>query len=380
VVATTEFSPFRGGLASYSESIALGLRAAGYVVRVLAPSYDGSSGASSVEEMVGRFALPPRTRPLGRRWRLARALVEATQDSQDVVVLATTYLFAQVCALVLVLRPRSFRLVVTVCGPELIRHSLWSPREWWRRLIWTLLNRLSDRIICISQFSRRLARSAGIPDEKIRVVYVGVDTDYFKPAPDADAWRTSVLAGSRGPLLLTTGRLDRRKGHDVALEAVDLLRAQYPDLRYAIIGHGEEEATLRSKVQRLGLESQVIFLGRVSRDDLRRAYSAADVFLLPTRQEGNWVEAQGLVVIEAGLCGVPVVVGRHGGVLEIVTDERTGLLIDPRSPREAAQAVGRLLGDSSLRERLVAAAKREWSSRFAISEMVRGTEAAIRNE
>jgi len=86
------------------------------------------------------------------------------------------------------------------------------------------------------------------------------------------------------------------------------------------------------------------------------------------------------VVIEAGLCGAPVVVGRHGGVVEIVTHELTGLLIDPRSPEEAAKAVDRLLSDRSFRDRMVAAAQEEWSRRFSVGAMVRGTEIAIRGE
>jgi phosphatidyl-myo-inositol dimannoside synthase len=381
VVATTEFSPFRGGLASYSESIAAGLGAAGHMVQVLAPAYSRTIGGdSAVEHIVKRFLFLPRRAPLRRRWSLARAVMNATGGSKDVVVLATTYLSAQVCALVLAVQPRRFRLVTTVCGPELIGYPIWSPREWWRRVIWALLKRSSHRVICISEFSRRLALEAGIRDEKLRVIYVGVDVDYFKPAPDADAWRQKTLGHSKGPLVLTTGRLDRRKGHDIALEAIDLLRKKYPELLYVIVGNGEEEQRLRAIVRRLGLDPHVMFAGRVSRDDLRRAYSAADVFLLPTRQEGNWVEAQGLVVIEAGLCGAPAVVGRHGGVLEIVTHERTGLLVDPRSPKEAAEAIDRLLTNPSLKKQLVATAREEWSSRFSVAAMVRSTETVIWDE
>src|SRR5438093_1611098 len=95
VVATTEFSPFRGGLASYSESLAAGLRAAGHAVRVLAPAYASSTvGSCAIEDIVRRYPLLSRRAPLRRRWLLARALMEVTKGSDGVVVLAATYLYA----------------------------------------------------------------------------------------------------------------------------------------------------------------------------------------------------------------------------------------------------------------------------------------------
>jgi phosphatidylinositol alpha-1,6-mannosyltransferase len=247
-------------------------------------------------------------------------------------------------------------------------------------LVLALLKRSSHRIICISEFSRRLALDAGLPADRLRVVYVGVDVDYFRAVPDASDWRERVLSGSPGPLLLTTGRLERRKGHDTALHAVDLLRRKYPHLRYLIIGVGEEEERLRAIVDRRNLGSHVLFQGRVSRDELRRAYSAADVFVFPTRQEGNAVEAQGLVVIEAGLCGLPVVVGRHGGIVEIVSDERTGLVVDPHDPQGVADAADRVLTDPVLRDRLVKSAREEWSQRFSLDTMVRQTELVLQDD
>lgn len=241
-----------------------------------------------------------------------------------------------------------------------------------------LVGKLSHRIICISEFSHGLAIDAGISRDKLRVVYVGVDTHYFRRTVTAVRWRKKTV-GDNDPLVLTTGRLDRRKGHDVAIQAIAILRERYPDIRYLIAGTGEEDERLRAIVKSFGLQAHVVFGGRLSREDLRSAYSAADIFLFPTRQEGNWVEAQGLVVIEAGLCGLPVVAGRHGGVLEIVSHERTGLLIDPYDAAAAAAAVTRLLEDDQLRNRIVSSASEEWSQRFSIDAMVQGTLRAVAN-
>jgi len=288
------------------------------------------------------------------------------------VVIVTTYLFAQVAALLALMFPRRFRLIVTVCGPELIGFGRWSPRDWWRRAVMRLLGSRADGIICISEYTRGLALQAGLPPAKCHVVFVGVNLETFRRG-GGSAWRRRMLGGVGGPLLLTVGRLERRKGHDVALRAVAMLQEEFPELRYVIIGVGPEEARLRDLARELRIEELVLWHGRADQAELRQAYSAADVFLFPTRQDGRSVEAQGLVIIEAGLCGAAVAVGRHGGAVEIVTHERTGLLFDPEDAAAAAAAVQRLLRDPVLRRRLAENAEMEWRSRFGVRTMVAET-------
>ena len=376
VVATTEFAPFRGGLASYSELLARGLAAQGVEVLVLAPRYrDGPNPDAIGPSPVQRFALKPAGSFLSRRWILARALWRATRPraaGERPVVIATTYLFAQVAALLTLWSPRRFRLIVTVCGPELIGFGPWSPREWWRRGVLRLLGRRAHGIICISQYTKALAVQAGVPSGRCHVVFVGVSPEAFY-RDDGTSWRRRVLGRAEGPLLLTVGRLERRKGHDTALRAVATLRQEFSGLRYVIIGVGPEEGRLRDLARELHLEELVVWYGRADQAELRQAYSAADLFFFPTRQEGRNVEAQGIVIIEAGLCGAAVAVGRHGGATEIVEHERTGLLFDPEDAAAAAAAVRRLLLDPALRQTLGRSAATEWRSRFGVDTMVADT-------
>ncbi|TMB98522.1 MAG: glycosyltransferase family 4 protein [Chloroflexi bacterium] len=381
VVATTEFAPFRGGLASYSELLARGLATRGVGVEVLAPQYPDAPNADAIGPVpVRRFSLRSARFFLRRRWILTLALWRATRSrTERPVVIATTYLFAQVAALLTLGFPRRFRLIVTVCGPELIGFGLWSPRDWWRRAVMQLLGWRASAIICISQYTRGLALRAGLPPCKCHVVFVGVSLETFRRG-DGSAWRRRALGTAEGPLLLTVGRLERRKGHDVALQAVAMLREEFPGLRYVIIGVGPEEGRLRDLARGLRIEEHVLWYGRAEQAELRQAYSAADVFLFPTRQEGRSVEAQGLVIIEAGLCGAAVAVGRHGGAVEIVTHERTGLLFDPEDAAAAATAVGRLLRDPALRRRLGQSAETEWRSRFGVDTMVAETIRVFRSD
>lgn len=367
VVATTEYAPFRGGLATYSEVLARGLRSKGIDVEVLAPKYPEQPVDTGVR--VTRVGVYELKSWYGRRAALAKALYRATAGGDQPIVLATTYLYAQVAAILGLLFPLRFRLVVTVCGPELIGFGRWSPRDWWRKWILWMLGRRAHGIICISKYSLGLATAAGLPPSKCPVVYVGVDDRAFRRVDGAE-WRRKILGGAEGRILLTVGRLERRKGHDTALRAVAQLRESFPEIRYVIVGVGPEENRLRTLAASLGIEQHVVWHGRAAPDELCEAYSGSDVFLFPTRQEGRSIEAQGLVIIEAGLCEGAVVVGAHGGAVEIVTHEKTGLLFDPSDPSAAAGAVKRLLQDPAWSRDLGRSAAAEWRVRFSIENMV----------
>lgn len=370
VVATTEFAPFRGGLATYAEVLARGLASRGIDVEVIAPAYP--EAAVMPDLSITRIPLAASRTWLGRRWLMARALFHATIPGPATVVVATTYLYAQAAVLLELLFPNRFRLIVTVCGPELIGFGAWSPRDWFRRWVLRMIGRRAQGVICISRYTLGLARAAGLPEHKCPVVYVGVDANAFRRV-DGGTWRRGVLQGGPGPVLLTVGRLERRKGHDTAIRAVADLRRDYPGLRYVIIGVGPEEPRLRALSTSLGIEEHVVWYGRAAPDHLRQAYSACDVFFFPTRQEGQNIEAQGLVIIEAGLCEAPVAVGAHGGAVEIVTHEKTGLLFEPSDPVAAAAAVRRLLMDAEWARGLGRAASREWRMQFSIDAMVEHT-------
>jgi phosphatidylinositol alpha-1,6-mannosyltransferase len=152
--------------------------------------------------------------------------------------------------------------------------------------------------------------------------------------------------------LLSVCRLTPRKGVDRTLEAVARLTEQYPKLIYAIVGDGDDRGRLTSLVQEKGLTDRVLFAGRVSDADLLRFYARCDLLVLASREEGDDIEGFGLVLVEAGAFGKPVIGGDSGGVGEAVAHEENGLLVDPQSPLAIAQAIDRILGDRSLALRL----------------------------
>lgn len=187
----------------------------------------------------------------------------------------------------------------------------------------------------------------GIPPARIHVVHPGVDARRFHPRVDTGDIRAQFRADGR-TILLSVGRLQRRKGHDLAIEAVSRLDRTVP-VSYLIVGDGEERARLEALVVERRVQDRVHFLGEVSGRDLPRYYAACDIFLLPNRVENGDVEGFGIVFIEAAASGRPVIGGGSGGVPEAVSDGHTGMLVSGTDADELAAAIRHLATSADMR-------------------------------
>jgi phosphatidylinositol alpha-1,6-mannosyltransferase len=198
-------------------------------------------------------------------------------------------------------------------------------------------------VLVTSNFARqRLSLHYGVPVEKIRVVPEPIDLAQW------DALFGAAPRSARpGFTILCVAHFYPRKSIGTLLSALVQVRRAHPEARLRLVGHGPEEQHLRLFTRRLGLEGAVDFLGHVPRADLAAEYRAADVFCLPSRQEGF-----GIVYLEAMAAGLPVVACAAAAVPEVVEDGRTGLLTSPLRPGELAAALGRLAEDAALRRRL----------------------------
>jgi phosphatidylinositol alpha-1,6-mannosyltransferase len=154
-------------------------------------------------------------------------------------------------------------------------------------------------------------------------------------------------------VLLSVGRLQMRKGHDLMIQAVrHLMRQHDRALRYVIVGDGHERARLEALVDACGVREYVTFSGEVPAHVLPLYYAACDIFVLPNRVEQSDVEGFGIVFLEAAASGKPAVGGRSGGVPEAVADGVTGLLVSGTDVEELATTIARLMDSESLRRRL----------------------------
>ncbi len=211
---------------------------------------------------------------------------------------------------------------------------------WWR-----LLGRRAHRLreACRWLFASRTllerAQESGFDPPEPEVAHPGIDLRLFAvPRRRREGWNWR---------LLYCGRIDERKGIDIAIEALPHLP---PEARLRIVGGGDDAhlAQLRALVERLGLQERVTF-ERLPRAELPEAYAVADALLFPVR----WIEPFGLVPLEAMACGTPVVASGRGGSGEYLEDGGNCLLFDVEAGGGAlAAAVERLAAEPALRERL----------------------------
>jgi phosphatidylinositol alpha-1,6-mannosyltransferase len=223
-----------------------------------------------------------------------------------------------------------------------------------RALLGKALNRAAG-LIAVSEFTRGEMTRLGVDPERVTIIHPGIELAPFAnrtPAPALEALRDRWL-------LLTVGRLVWRKGQDTVMRALPRLAAQEPDIHYVIVGGGPDEPGLRALATELGVADRVTFAGRVADEDLPGYYHACNVFVLATRHndEGSEVEGFGIVFLEAGAAGKPVVGGRAGGVADAVLDGVTGLLVDPLDVAAVAEALQRLAQEPELAHRLGQAGK-----------------------
>ncbi len=211
-----------------------------------------------------------------------------------------------------------------------------------RRMIKALQR--ATRIFSVSESLKRHAMSLGVAGDKILVVGNGVDTAKFHRL-DRRAARQKLGLTLDAPVLVSVGALVERKGFHRVVECLPALRQRFPGLRYLVVGgagpEGDWSARLSRLVTDLGLEDCVVFLGTLAPEELKVPLSAADVFVLATRNEG-WAN----VFLEAMACGLPVVTTDVGGNAEVVASENLGTLMPFGDPDRLAQT----LADALVRE------------------------------
>lgn len=205
--------------------------------------------------------------------------------------------------------------------------------------------RHADQIIANSDFTRDTLIGMGVLQDRIVLIHPGVDTEHFRPGLRFQDLRDNLGLQPSAKLILSVGRLSRRKGFDKVICSLPALVHAGVDAHYAIIGIGEDEAYLRKQTENVGMTARVHQLGHVPMEDLPRWYNACDVFVLANREIAGDTEGFGIVFLEAAACGKPVVAGLAGGTGSAVLEGITGLRIDGESSPDLLQALSELLDD-----------------------------------
>jgi len=259
------------------------------------------------------------------------------------------------------------RLAARRVGAALVLHEHFAdPRmPGYQAVADRLLSRMTDRAIAVSESTREfLVRQRHVPAGRVRLIWNGAPLQEFSPADpvEAKALRAEIGVPEGALVVGSIARLSAQKGHRYLLDAAAAVLAQKRDVRFLVVGDGDQEANLRSQAQALGITSQVIFAGH--RSDIPALLSALDVFCISSTYEGT-----PLTLFEAMASGKAIVSTAVDGCREVLEDGTTGLLVPPRDPAALAEALLRTLGSSELRSSLAAGARKA-SARYDIQTCV----------
>jgi glycosyltransferase involved in cell wall biosynthesis len=223
--------------------------------------------------------------------------------------------------------------------------------------------RCATKVVANSPAASRILQLEGLATGSIAVIPNGIDGSHFPPRDPARPLRT----------VITVANLRPEKSHETVIAAAASLLKTHPDLRFQFVGDGPRRLQLEELSRERGLADRIEFLGH--REDVPALLAAADMFVLPSRSEAFPNGA-----IEAMGAGLPVVASAVGGLLDLIDDGRTGVLVPPDDPAALALEIQRLLDQPARATALGAAARREVLRRYSFDRMVAAFEALYLEE
>jgi phosphatidyl-myo-inositol dimannoside synthase len=230
-----------------------------------------------------------------------------------------------------------------------------------------LLNRV-DLLICNSHCTRNRMDGFLGKETGAIVAYPGVEDKFFFNVDTSAILSELDVGGKR--LLYTVGRLDERKGQDTVIRALPEILKKHPDILYLIGGEGKHGENLKQIAEEQEVKSHVRFLGSVSDNKILAFFQAGDVFVMPNRTIEGDSEGFGIVFLEAGASGKPVVGGHSGGAPEAIVDGVTGILVDPYSSSDVAEKICFLLSNPDEARKMGAAGRTRADRDFRWARLV----------
>jgi len=230
--------------------------------------------------------------------------------------------------------------------------------------------KLSDCIIAVCEADRQkmLQHNIASPDN-IFVVHNGLEFSHLAPARNSR--RLEQDSKEEGKLVGTVANFYPIKGLRYFIEGAALVKQVMPEVRFAIVGDGEQRVELRNLARQLDLDPEILFLGH--RDNVPELLSFFNVFVLSSVAEGL-----PFALLEAMAAARPVVATTVGGVPELILDGQTGLLVPSKDPQALAEAVISLLKNPSRAEAMGVAARQRVLSHFTVDRMIAETEQIYR--
>ncbi|OGY48530.1 MAG: hypothetical protein A3B89_00405 [Candidatus Buchananbacteria bacterium RIFCSPHIGHO2_02_FULL_40_13] len=208
----------------------------------------------------------------------------------------------------------------------------------------------AKEIIVPSQFTKDKIKEYSKEDYNIFIIHNGIDFSKFANQLDMADLKNKY---ANHEILLTVGKLISRKGHDLVIQALAKLKDRYPNIKYLIIGDGKKESFLKKMTEDLQLTNQVEFLGRIEHDNIMKYFYLCDIYVhTPKFSRDLKFEGFGLVYLEAGACGKPVIAADAGGIRDAIVDGQTGLIAKNEDIDDISNKISQLLDDDNLRRKM----------------------------
>ncbi len=233
-----------------------------------------------------------------------------------------------------------------------------------------LVRAATRTIVCSEAMRAEVSAALRVPAGELTKVHNAVDLEAWRTSGDQQA-RARATAGvpAGSPLVVLAGRIEWEKGGDTAVRALSMIRRAHPGTHLVLAGTGSRRHVLEKLARSRRVFRAVHFTGHLDEAQLAALLGAADVAVVPSSYEPF-----GMVALEAGAAGTPVVAGDAGGLPEVIRNGQTGLLVPTRSARALADAVGLVLREPNLATRLVRAAQRDIEARSVWPVAARATE------
>lgn len=232
-------------------------------------------------------------------------------------------------------------------------HEVWWSKVFPFNLAMRRIGNGSDVLTYLGSFTRDAMERAVGKKAKLVQIAPGISIEHFVPGPKPiDLVNKYQLSGR--PIIISVGRLVHRKGQDKLIEAMPKIVAKIPNVALVLIGTGPYLDHLKGLVKKFNLEENVLFLGRLTYEELPAHLLLGDLFAMPSRSRffGLEVEGLGIVYLEASACGLPVIAGNSGGAPDAVKVGETGYVVDGRNPDEIADFAIKVLSDLALAKQL----------------------------
>ncbi len=227
-------------------------------------------------------------------------------------------------------------------------------------------NPLIDRVVCISENIADVLRRDGVNERRLIVIHSGIDLhrlDCASSHGDNDRLKQKLGIPTNHLIVGTVAALVGHKDYPTLLKAAAQVCRRFTDVSFVAVGEGNDRPQLEALARELGIEKRFKFLG--FQHNLGQFYRLFDVFVLASHKEGL-----GTSILDAQACGVPVVATKAGGIPEMITHLKTGLLVPPQAPDDLAEGILKLLNDAHLRQKLATQAKNA-VQKFSIEQTVR---------